>query len=125
MPHYHESFDETVFGEKGIITWTVNGKTTDVGPGEKLFIPRGVTHMFENRTNQTIEFRCQTTPAKVFGPEYFEDIATVLNVDSVPDFAELQNIMKSHGLIPVPGFKRTLIFAILGLIRKMKGGNKS
>jgi len=121
MPHYHKSFDETVFGEKGIVTWTVDGKTTAVGPGEKLFIPRGVTHMFENKTNQAIEFRCQTTPADVFGPGYFEDIATVLNIDGIPDFKKLQSVMTQHGLIPVPGFKRKIIFGILGLIRKIKG----
>jgi quercetin dioxygenase-like cupin family protein len=120
MPHYHQGFDETVYGEKGIVTWTVNGKTKNVGPGETLFIPRGAVHMFENKSNQTVEFLCRTTPGDAFGPEYFEAIATVLNVDGIPDFQKLQDIMKQYGLIPVLGFKRKLIFAIIKLIRKVK-----
>jgi quercetin dioxygenase-like cupin family protein len=120
MPHYHQNFDETVYGEKGIVRWTVNGKTTNVGPGETLFIPRGAVHMFENKSDQTIEFLCRTTPGDAFGPEYFEDIATVLNVDGLPDFQKLQDIMKQYGLIPVLSFKRKLIFAIIKLIRKIK-----
>ncbi|QIP12510.1 cupin domain-containing protein [Spirosoma aureum] len=43
MPHYHQGFEETVYGEKGIVRWTVNGKTTDIGPGEKLIIPVGLS----------------------------------------------------------------------------------
>ena len=76
--------------------------------------------MFENETSETITFRCRTTPGGVFGPAYFQDIAAVLNVDGLPDFGKLQDITKSHGLIPLPGFKRALIFAILGLVRKLK-----
>jgi len=120
LPHYHQGFDETVYGEKGIVRWKVNGKATDLGPGEKLFIPSGAIHMFENKSNETVEFLCRTTPGNVFGPEYFEDIATVLNVDGLPDFKKLQDIMKHHGLIPIVSFKRKLIFAIIGLIRKIK-----
>ena len=120
MPHYHQGFDETVYGEKGIVIWTVNGKTKNVGPGESLFIPRGAVHMFENKSDQTVEFLCRTTPGDAFGPEYFENIATVLNVDALPDFEKLKDIMKQHGLIPVLSFKRKLIFTIIKLIRKIK-----
>ena len=120
MPHYHQGFDETVYGEQGIVRWTVNGKATDLGPGEKLLIPAGVKHMFENRSNETVEFLCRTAPGNAFGPAYFEDIATVLNADGLPDFRKLQRIMKQHGLIPVLSFKRKVIFAILGAIRKLK-----
>ena len=35
-------------GLEGILTWTVDGVRTEVGPGEALFIPRGVVHQFEN-----------------------------------------------------------------------------
>ena len=121
MPHYHERFDETVWGKKGIVTWTVDGKVTDVGPGDTLFIPRGATHHFDNRTKETIEFLCRTAPGDAFGPQYFEDMAAVLNADGLPDFGRLQDVMKSHGLIPVLDFKRTVIFTVLGLVRKIKG----
>ncbi|QHW00232.1 cupin domain-containing protein [Spirosoma endbachense] len=120
MPHYHQGFEEIVYGEKGIVSWTVNGKTTDIGPGEKLVIPVGAIHMFENKSNETVEFLCRTTPGNAFGSDYFEDIATVLNADGLPDFNKLQDIMKQYGLIPVVGLKRRLIFAIINLIRKIK-----
>lgn len=120
LPHYHQGFDETIYGEKGNVIWTINGKKINVGPGETLLIPRGTVHTFENKSNETVEFLCRTAPGDVFGPEYFEDIATVLNVDGLPDFDKLQQVMKQHGLVPVLGFKRQLIFAIIGLIRKIK-----
>ena len=46
---------------------------------------------------------------------------SIQNIEGIPDFKKLQSIMIQHGLIPVPGLKRKIIFAILGLIRKMKG----
>ena len=120
MPHYHAGFDETVKGLKGVITWTVGEKTTDVGPGDSVFIPRGVIHSFANKTGETVEFVCEIRPG-TFGAEYFEEIATVLNTKGIPDFKELKNIMRSHGLVPVLGLKRQLIFGILDIIRKLKG----
>jgi hypothetical protein len=76
--------------------------------------------MFENKSDDTVEFLCHTTPATAFGPAYFEDIATVLNADGIPDFKRLQVIMRNHGLIPVVSIKKKLIFGIIGLIRKIK-----
>ena len=125
MPHYHESFEETVHGQKGVATWTVGGKTIDVGPGQSVQIPRGVTHSFENRTREPIEFLCKTAPGQVFGAAYFEDIAEVLNVDGLPDFDRLQDVMRRHGLVPVLGFKRKLIFALLGTIGKVKRSSRA
>jgi quercetin dioxygenase-like cupin family protein len=123
MPHYHALFDETVWGRKGVVTWTVDGKATDVGPADTLFIPRGAIHHFENRMKEPIEFLCRAAPGNAFGAQYFEDIATVLNVDGLPDFRRLQDVMKSHGLIPVLGFKRRVLFAVLGVVRKLKGAS--
>jgi quercetin dioxygenase-like cupin family protein len=41
MPHYHEAYDETVYGLEGVITFNVAGNTVDIGPGQSCFIPRG------------------------------------------------------------------------------------
>ena len=120
MPHYHADFDETVFGVKGKISWTVAGKTTEIGPGESILIPRGVTHSFSNNTDETVEFRCHVSPG-ILNSDYFEDIAEVINVDGIPDFDHLQIVMRKHGLVPVLGAKRKVIFFILGIVRKFKG----
>lgn len=119
MPHYHSDFDETVFGVKGTISWTVDGKTSEIGPGDSIFIPRGITHSFSNNTTETVEFLCHVSPG-ILNSDYFEDIAEVINVDGIPDFNQLQLVMKKHGLIPVLDAKRKLIFYILGIIRKFK-----
>jgi quercetin dioxygenase-like cupin family protein len=50
IPHYHESWDETIYGLTGMTTWRVDGRDIDVGPGETVFIKRGIVHGFTNRT---------------------------------------------------------------------------
>ena len=46
--HSHDHYEETVYGIDGILTWTVDGKVIDVGPGGALCIPRGAVHRFDN-----------------------------------------------------------------------------
>ena len=48
VAHSHDAFDETIYGLEGVLSWTLDGTKTDVGPGEALFIPRGVVHRFDN-----------------------------------------------------------------------------
>ena len=48
VPHYHESWDETIIGQMGVTTWRVNGKDIELTPGESLFIKRGIVHSFRN-----------------------------------------------------------------------------
>jgi quercetin dioxygenase-like cupin family protein len=117
MPHYHERFEEHVTCLKGIITWVVNGKTAQLAPGQTLLIPRGAKHYFANHTKETVEFLCNITPG-VLGSEYFEDVASVVNVNGLPDFHKLKSVMRHHGLVPVLGLDNRIVFGILGLIRK-------
>ena len=39
--HSHDHYEETIYGVDGSLTWTVDGKPIDVGPGQALCIPRG------------------------------------------------------------------------------------
>ena len=100
--HYHENFDETVYGLKGVATYTVDGKTIELRAGDSLFIPRGAVHAFANKSDETIEFLCVASPG-VFGPDYFKDIAEVINAGGPPDMAKLKQAMLNHGLVPVAG----------------------
>lgn len=52
VPHYHESWDETVYGLAGITTWRVDGQDVAVGPGQTVFIRRGVVNGFRNGTQE-------------------------------------------------------------------------
>jgi quercetin dioxygenase-like cupin family protein len=48
LPHYHEQYDETIYGVEGVMRFTVEGKAVDIGRGESCFIPRGAAHGFNN-----------------------------------------------------------------------------
>jgi len=46
--HSHDGYEETIYGLEGVLTWTIEGTPTDIGPGEALCIPRGAVHQFDN-----------------------------------------------------------------------------
>jgi quercetin dioxygenase-like cupin family protein len=98
-PHYHERFDETVYGLEGVMTLTVGGKTIDIAAGETLFIPRGVVHGFDNLKQERAKALAVITPA-LLGPDYFIEIAAVINAGGPPDIEKLKTVMINHGLIP-------------------------
>jgi len=119
IPHYHDGFDETVYGLKGTVYYNVDGKSIEIEPGDTLFIPRGGVHNFENRTKETVEFLCYINPG-IFGAGYFHDMAAEINKSGPPDVDKLKAIMKSHGLVPVIGLKHSLIFSMIRIIKLFK-----
>lgn len=98
VAHYHRDWDETVYGLTGAVTFTVDGKPQDVGPGETLFIPRGVVHGFDNRSGAVATCLFVLTPG-VLGPEYFRELAALVAAGP-PDEARVREIMLRHGLVP-------------------------
>src|SRR5215211_1829271 len=34
--HSHDGYEETIYGLEGVLTWTVDGEQTEVGPGKVL-----------------------------------------------------------------------------------------
>lgn len=101
--HSHDHYDETIYGIEGVLTWTVDGRPIDVGPGQALCIPRGAVHRFDNRGSQNAKALCVITPAMI-GPEFFRESAAVINAATggPPDVAKLAEIMRRHGLTPAP-----------------------
>ena len=51
-PHVHADDDEQFFVLDGELTFEVDGKTIEVGPGDILHVPRGVVHSFRNGGRQ-------------------------------------------------------------------------
>lgn len=98
VPHRHRDWDETVYGLTGTVTFTVDGAPQPVGPGESLFIPRGVVHGFDNRSGAVATCLCVLTPG-VLGPEYFREVAALATAGP-PDGAKLRETMLRHGLVP-------------------------
>ena len=98
VAHFHRDWDETVYGLSGTTTFTVAGAKVEVGPGDTLFIERGIVHGFANRSESPATCLCVLTPG-VLGPEYFREMGAELKT-SAPDPAVLRAIMERHGLVP-------------------------
>jgi len=101
--HSHDHYEETIYGIDGVLTWTVDGKPIDVGPGQALCIPRGAIHRFDNNGSRDVKALCVITPAAI-GPQYFRESAEVINAAAggPPDRAKMAEIMLHHGLTPAP-----------------------
>jgi len=103
IPHSHDAFEETIYGLDGVLSWTVDGVTTDLAPGDALVIPRGAVHGFENTGAVDTKSLAIVTPG-ILGPDYFREIAGEIDAAAggPPDLAALSAVMRRHGLTPVP-----------------------
>lgn len=103
VAHSHDAYDETIYGLEGALTWTVEGKRFEVGPGQTLFIPRGAGHRFDNLGRTEASSLAVVTPG-ILGPSYFSDIAAVVRAAAggPPDPGAIGAVMKRHGLTPRP-----------------------
>jgi quercetin dioxygenase-like cupin family protein len=101
--HSHDHYEETIYGIDGVLTWTVDGKQIDVGPGQALCIPRGAIHRFDNNGIREVKALCVITPAAI-GPQYFREAGEVINAAAggPPDRARMAEVMRRHGLTPAP-----------------------
>ena len=101
--HSHDGYEETIYGLEGVLTWTIEGTVTDVGPGEALFIPRGAVHHFDNTHGVDAIALALVTPG-IIGPDFFREVGAIVNAAAggPPDFAALGEVMRRHGLTPAP-----------------------
>ena len=97
-PHKHERYDETISGVKGVVSFTVEGKTVDIAPGESCFVPRGAVHGFNNLTQTDVKALAIITPA-LLGPDFFKEAAAIVNTGGPPDVEKLKAVMLKHGLV--------------------------
>ena len=97
--HSHDGYEETIYGLEGVLTWTVEGDPTEVGPGETLCIPRGAVHQFDNLHETDAKTLAIVTPG-ILGPDYFREVAAILDAAAggPPDYAALGAVMNRHGL---------------------------
>lgn len=103
LSHSHVRYDETIYGVEGIMTFTVDGKKVDIGPGEFCFIPRGAVHGFNNLKQADAKALAVVTPALI-GPEFFNEMAAIVNAGGPPDIEKVKAVMAKHGLVPaIPG----------------------
>jgi quercetin dioxygenase-like cupin family protein len=97
--HSHDGYEETIYGLEGVLTWTIDGTPTDVGPGEALCIPRGAVHQFDNPRDTDARALAVVTPG-ILGPDYFHQVAAILDAAAggTPDYAALGQVMRAHGI---------------------------
>src|SRR5215472_6359883 len=84
LPHKHERYDETIYGVEGVVTFTVEGKTVEIAPGQSLFVPRGAVHGFNNLKRTDVKVLAVITPA-LLGPDFFKEAAVIINAGGPPD----------------------------------------
>ncbi len=103
IAHSHDAYEETIYGLAGTLTWTVDGRRIEVGPGDVLCIPRGAVHRFDNVHTADATMLAIVTPGLI-GPAYFREMAAVMSAATggPPDPAVLAEVMRRHGLTPVP-----------------------
>ncbi|MGN6870754.1 MAG: cupin domain-containing protein [Solirubrobacteraceae bacterium] len=102
VPHSHDAYDETIYGVRGTVTFTVEGTAHDIGPGETLFIARGAIHAFAN-TGSTDATALAIISPGLLGADYFREMAAIMDAAAggPPDFAAIGDVMRRHGLTPV------------------------
>jgi quercetin dioxygenase-like cupin family protein len=102
-PHSHDAFEETIYGLEGVTTWTVDGRTVDIRPGQALCIPRGAVHGFDNSGAEAATFLAVSTPGAMT-PDYFREVHDVLAAAAggPPDPGKIAEVMRRHGLTPAP-----------------------
>src|SRR3954454_18298882 len=70
IAHSHDGYEETIYGLDGVLTWTVEGRRSEVGVGEALVIRRGAVHHFANLGSSDAKALAVVTPG-ILGPDYF------------------------------------------------------
>lgn len=96
-PHSHPAADEVVYVLEGMLRYSVDGVTRDLGPGESMLSPRGSNHAFSNPTDQRA--RTLTVLSPDIGAQYFRDAGAVVNAGGPPDRARLVEVMTRYGLV--------------------------
>jgi quercetin dioxygenase-like cupin family protein len=103
IAHSHDAYEETIYGLEGVLTWTLNGQRSELGPGQVLCIPRGAVHRFDNGHSVDAKMLALVTPG-ILGPDYFREMAAVVQAarGGPPDPAAMAEVMRRHGLTPAP-----------------------
>ena len=97
--HKNDAYEETLYGIEGVLTWTIDGKPIEVGPGQAVCIPRGAVHRFDNFGTEDAKQLAIITPA-IMGPAYFHEAVEVMKAAAggPPDAAKMVEVFKRHGM---------------------------
>ena len=96
-PHSHSANEELVYVLEGTLRYTVGSETRDLQAGTSMATPRGVVHAFSNPHAVVARALVINTPD--IGPQYFREVASIINAGGPPDRARLMATMQSFGLV--------------------------
>lgn len=97
--HRNDAYEETLYGIEGVLTWTIDGRVVELGPGQAVCIPRGAVHRFDNFGAVAAKQLSIVTPA-IMGPAYFREAREVVDAAAggPPDPARMVEIFRRHGM---------------------------
>lgn len=97
--HKNDAYEEMLYGIEGVLTWTIDGKAIEVGPGQAVCIPRGAVHRFDNFGTDDAKQLSIVTPA-IMGPAYFREASQVVKAAAggPPDVAKMVEVFRRHGM---------------------------
>ena len=97
--HRNDAYEETLYGIEGVLTWTIDGKPFEVGPGQAVCIPRGAVHRFDNFGDLPAKQLVVTAPG-IMGPQYFHDAVDLMRASSggPPDPDAMAAVFRRHGM---------------------------
>ena len=97
--HKNDAYEEILYGVQGVLTWTINGNSIEIGPGQAVCIPRGAVHRFDNFGTEDAKQLAVISPA-IMSPAYFREASAVLNAEGggAPDIAKMVEVFRRHGM---------------------------
>jgi quercetin dioxygenase-like cupin family protein len=96
-PHSHTANEELVYVLEGTLRYTVGSETRDLHPGDSMTTPCGVVHAFSNPHAGVARALVINTPD--IGPQYFREVASIVDRGGPPDKARLMATMQKFGLV--------------------------
>jgi len=95
--HSHSLIEECVYVLEGVLRYSVESTTKDLGPGESMYTPMSSIHGFSNPFDMPVRALIVLTPD--LGAQYFRDVGAIVNAGSPTKQAELFEVMSRYGLV--------------------------
>lgn len=95
-PHYHENEEEWFHVLEGRVSFFHDGRWEEVGPGARVFAPRGSVHTFKNTGDKPSRMLLTTMPSGF--EDFFAKCAAEFANPGGPDMPRLLEIAAEHGI---------------------------
>ena len=73
--HRHDTIEHEQVVLEGRMVISLDHREIEVGPGDSIFIPAGVSHWYENRESEPVRFLCMVPKTEDYQTEWLEEAA--------------------------------------------------